>query len=116
MLRLLSDEDVPGDVVGALRQRQPSLDVVRVQEVGLMNTADSRVLEWAAREGRQVFTRDRNTMTAEAWDRVSRGLPMPGVFVVPEEMSIGRAVRELEIIGMASEPSDWEGQVIFLPL
>ena len=116
MLRLLSDEDVPGDIVRGLRQRQPSLDVVRVQEVGLMSAADSRVLEWAAGEGRQVFTRDRSTMTAEAWDRVSRGLPMPGVFVIPEEMTIGRAVRELEVIGMASEPADWEGQVIFLPL
>src|SRR5438874_1531099 len=75
MLRLLSDEDVPGDIVRGLRQRQPSLDVVRVQEVGLMSAADSRVLKWAAREGRQVFTRDRNTMTAEAWDRVARGCP-----------------------------------------
>ena len=113
---LLSDEDVPGDIVRGLRQRQPSLDVVRVQEAGLMSAADSRVLDWAAREARQVFTRDRNTMTAEAWDRVTRGWPMPGVFVIPEEITIGRAVRELEIIGMASEPADWEDQVIFLPL
>jgi hypothetical protein len=116
MLRLLSDEDVPGDIVRGLRQRQPSLDVVRVQEAGLMSTADFRILEWAAREGRQVFTRDRNSMTAEAWGRVTRGLSMPGVFVIPEEMTIGRAVRELEVIGMASDPADWEGQVIFLPL
>ena len=75
MLRLLSDEDVPGDIVRGLRQRQPSLDVVRVQEAGLMSAADSRVLEWAAGEGRQVFTRDRSTMTAEAWIALAEVCP-----------------------------------------
>jgi hypothetical protein len=90
--------------------------VVRVQEVGLMTAADSLILEWAAREGRQVFSRDRNTMTAEAWDRVARALPMPGLFIIPEEMTIGQAVRELEILGMVSEPAEWEGQVAYLPL
>jgi hypothetical protein len=66
MLRLLSDEDVPRDVVFALRQRQPNLDVVRVHEVGLLSVPDAVILEWAAQESRQVFTRDRNTMTAAA--------------------------------------------------
>jgi hypothetical protein len=116
MLRLLSDEAVPGDIVRGLRQRQPSLGVVRVQEVGLMSVIDAGVLEWAAREGRQVFTRDRNTMTADAWDRVARGLTMPGLFVIPEDLPIGQAVRELEIIAVASEPGEWHNRVVFLPL
>jgi hypothetical protein len=116
MLRLLSDEDVPGDIVVGLRERQPSLDIVRVQEVGLMSVADAGVLKWAAQERRQVFTRDRNTMTAAAWDRVARSLPMPGVFVIPEDMAIGRAVRELEFIALASQSDEWEGRVVYLPL
>jgi hypothetical protein len=76
MLRLLSDEDVPGEIIHALRQRQPDLDISRVQEVGLMHTDDSVILAWAAAQGRQVL-RDRNTMTAAAWERVNQGLPMP---------------------------------------
>gem|GEM_PF-2599979 len=35
MLRLLADEDGHGDIVAGLRRRQPALDVVRVQNVGL---------------------------------------------------------------------------------
>ena len=35
MLRLLTDEDVHGDIVDGLRRRQPALDLVRVQDVGL---------------------------------------------------------------------------------
>jgi hypothetical protein len=116
MLRLLSDEDVPGDIVRGLRQRQPSLDVMRVQEVGLVSVPDAAVLEWAAGEGRQVFTRDRNTMTAAAWERVARNLPMPGLCVIREEMRIGEVVRELELIALASEPDEWRDRVVFLPL
>jgi hypothetical protein len=115
-VRFLSDEDLPGDIVLALRRRQPLLDIVRVQEVGLIRTPDPDVLEWAARERRQVVTRDRNTMTAHAYQRVVAGLPMPGIFVVPEDMSIGQAVKELELIALASESADWNDQVIFLPL
>jgi hypothetical protein len=47
---------------------------------------------------------------------VERGLPMPGLFVIPEAMTIGQAVRELEVIGMASEIDDWRDGVVFLPL
>ena len=115
MLRLLSDEDITGAIVAGLRQRQPSLDIVRVQEVGLMQTPDPDILEWAASEGRQILTRDRKTMTRHAHDRVVQGLPMAGVFVIPEHMPIGVAVKEIEFLALASELDDWRGRVIFLP-
>ncbi len=115
-IQFLSDEDVPGDIVRGLRQRQPLLDVVRVQEVGLTSADDPDVLEWAAREGRPIFTRDRNTMTRFAIERVTQGLPMPGIFVIPEDMSIGQAIKELELIALASPPDEWRDRVIFLPL
>src|SRR5438105_1763725 len=115
MLRLLSDEDVPGDIVKGLRQRQPGLDLVRVQEVGLMSTPDPDILEWAAREDRQIFTRDRNTMTAHASDRVARGLPMLGIIVLPEFMPIGQAITELEFLALESDSDEWHNCVVFLP-
>lgn len=116
MLRMLSDEDVPGDIIQGLRQRQPGLDMIRVQEVGLMHTPDPDILEWAAREGRQICTRDRRTMTRHAYERVAQGLPMPGVFVIPEELPVGKAVKELELIALLSDSDEWRDRVIFLPL
>ena len=115
-LRLLSDEDVPRSIVRGLRKRHPALDVVRVQEVGLMNTPDSEILEWAANEGRLIFTRDVQTMTAAAIERVTIGLTMLGVFVIPERMPVGQAIRELEIIAIASSPDEWRNRVVFLPV
>ena len=48
MLLLLFDEDVHGDIVTGLRRRQPALDCVRVQDVGLAHTPDAIILDWAA--------------------------------------------------------------------
>jgi len=82
----------------------------------LRSAADAAVLEWAASEDRQVFSRDHKTMIAEAWYRVAQGVRMPGLFVIPEDMPIGQAVRELEMIVLASEPDEWRERVIFMPL
>lgn len=48
ILRLLADENFNGDVVRALLLRQPDLDIVRVQDVGLAGIADPDILAWAA--------------------------------------------------------------------
>lgn len=58
MLRLLADENFNGDVVRALLLRQPDLDVVRVQDVGLAGIADLRILAWAAVNDRIILTHD----------------------------------------------------------
>ena len=115
-IRFLTDEDVPGGIVSALRNRHPSLDVVRVQEVGLRSAGDDDILEYAAQQDRILITRDRNTMTGHAYQRVICGLAMPGVIVIPEGMSVGEASRELELISLASEAGEWRDRVIFLPL
>ena len=56
MIRLLIDEDVHGDIVNGLQRRQPALDMVRVQDVGLRHTPDPIILEWAAQQGRVVVS------------------------------------------------------------
>lgn len=77
MLAFLTDEDFQGGVVRALRHQRADLDVVRVQEVGLMGQPDSVILEWAAQHQRVLLTHDVNTMTKEAYARATAGLPMP---------------------------------------
>jgi predicted nuclease of predicted toxin-antitoxin system len=64
MLPLLSDEDLQGAIVDGLLLHHPSIDLVRVKDVGLMQTADDVILEVAARQNRVILTHDRNTMTA----------------------------------------------------
>jgi hypothetical protein len=44
MLRLLGDENFNNDIVRGLLLRDPTVDLVRVQDVGLMRAADPAVL------------------------------------------------------------------------
>jgi len=72
MFRLLADENRNHDLMRGVLRRLPSLDLARVQDVGLREVDDPGVLEWAARDGRIVLTHDVNTMPAFAYDRIRR--------------------------------------------
>ena len=75
MLRLLADENLDYDLVrGALRLR-PTLDFVRIQDVGLSGVNDSDTLTWSAREGRVVLN-DVKTMIRFTLDGLSSGLKL----------------------------------------
>jgi hypothetical protein len=75
MLLLVTDEDVHDAIIRGLRRREPSLDIVRVVDVGLDHTPDPIILEWAATQARVLVTGDLNTMVGFSWGRVHAGLP-----------------------------------------
>ena len=82
MLRLLADENFNGDIVRALLLRQPDLDIVRVQDVGLAGVDDPDILAWAAANDRIVLTHDRATLPDYAYERLAAVEKLPGVFIV----------------------------------
>ncbi|MGH9898353.1 MAG: DUF5615 family PIN-like protein [Pyrinomonadaceae bacterium] len=116
MLQLLSDEDFNNRILRGLRRRLPTLDIVRVQEVGLLTHSDPEVLEWAAQEGRVLLTHDVATMIKYAYNRITDGLPMPGVIAISQYLQISVAIDELEILANCSLEGEWQGQVVHLPL
>jgi hypothetical protein len=116
MLRLAADENLNNNIVRGLLRRQPELDIVRVQDVGLSGADDPTVLEWAAQEGRVLLTHDVSTVTRYAYDRVRAGQPMPGVFEVSRDVPIGRAIEDILLLVEYSLDGEWEGQVRYLPL
>src|SRR5207248_10975362 len=94
MLRLLADENFNGDIVRGLLLRQPDLDMVRVQDLGLAGADDPDILAWAAENNRIVLTHDRATMVDYAYERVAAGEGMPGVFILNDRFPIGQAIQE----------------------
>ncbi len=100
--RFLTDEDFDNDILRALLQRLPDLDVIRAQDVGLTRTADPAILEWAATQGRILLTHDVTTMKRYAFDRVANGLPMPGVFVVSQIKPLGLIIEHLVLLAECS--------------
>lgn len=115
-LRLAADENFDGRIVRGLLRILPDLDLVRAQDTPLAEADDDEVLDWAAREERLMLTHDVGTMTAAAWKRVRAGLPMPGLIEIGSRHPIGEAIEEVQLIVLASEPGELEGQVLFLPL
>lgn len=113
MLKFLMDEDVPRFFLTQLRLHSPSIDIVRVVDVGLGETPDPVILQWAADNGRVLITRDAGTMTKFARERMRNGLPFPGVIVVRQAVPIGPALRQ--IIRYATETTvEMRGQVVFI--
>ncbi|MDE3089225.1 MAG: DUF5615 family PIN-like protein [Chloroflexota bacterium] len=115
-LRFLVDEDFDNDILRGLLRRKPELDIVRAQDVGLGETADPKILEWAADEDRVLLTHDVSTMTVHAYARVDAGLPMPGVFAVSQSIPIAQAIADILLLAECSIEGEWINQVRYLPL
>jgi Domain of unknown function (DUF5615) len=73
MLRFAADENLNGDIVRGLLRRNPTLDIVRIQDVGLSGADDPSVLQWAADQGRILITHDISTLAKHAFDRTAAG-------------------------------------------
>ena len=105
MLRFAADENC--DIVRGLLRRNPKLDIIRIQDVGLSGADDPSVLQWAADQGRVVITHDISTLAKHALDRVVAGQPMPGVFEVRSIAPIGQTIDDLILLAECSIEGEW---------
>src|SRR3970040_2245335 len=115
MLALAADENFNNDIVRGLLRRKPDLDIVRIQDVGLSGADDLRILEWAAQAERVLLTHDVSTIAAYAYERLSAGLPMPGVFEVGRDAPVAAVIEDILLLAEYSLEGEWEGQVRYLP-
>jgi predicted nuclease of predicted toxin-antitoxin system len=117
MIRLLADENLNYDIVRGVVRRRPTLDVVRVQAVGLSEAGDPEVLAWAAKEQRVVLTHDVNTMTRVGIERITLGEHMAGLFIVHQQsMTLSVIIDDLILLDECSDTSEWFGRNLYLPL
>jgi hypothetical protein len=116
LLRLLADENFNGSIIRGLVRRQPKVDMVRAQDVGLSGVDDCTVLAWAASEGRVLLTHDQKTMPKYAYERAVAGLSMPGVCIGDTDLSVQQAIDDILLLVECSEEHEWEEQVRYLPL
>lgn len=63
MIRLLADENFDNTIVRGLVRRNPDVDILRVQDIGLSGEDDPTVLAWAADDRRILLTHDVATIT-----------------------------------------------------
>lgn len=56
MVGFLADENFNNHIVRGVLRQNPSVDILRIQDVDLSGANDPTVLEWAAQHGRVVVT------------------------------------------------------------
>ncbi len=113
-LAFYMDQHVPRAITSGLRLR--GVDVLTAYEDGASAWDDSALLDRASALKRALFTQD-DDLLGEAAKRLREGIPFYGVIHAhPLRASIGRCVRDLEMIAKAGEPEDMVNTVCFLPL
>lgn len=116
MIRLLADENLDLAIVNGLIRVLPSVDFVRVQDVGLSGMSDPIILAWAADENRVLVTHDLKTIPDFAYKRVSDGLPMPGVIGIRRLTPLGSAISDLHLMVECSTPEELKNMVYRIPI
>lgn len=116
MIRFVADENFNNHIVRGLLLRNPEVDIVRIQDVGLSSADDPTILEWAVKENRVLLTHDVETMPDFAYTRVRARLPIPAIFIVNQDDPIGQVIDDLLLIVECSEENEWDGQIHYLPL
>jgi len=98
MISLAADENFNNRVVRGLVRCNRLLDIVRIQDAGLIGADDRTVLQWAADNRRIIVTHDVSTMVRHAQRRVKAGLTMSGLFACSRDVPIGVAISDLLLL------------------
>ena len=114
--RFLADADLHRAIVTGVIRREPAIDFLTAQAAGLRRVKDPQVLVLAAEQQRVLVSHDVGTMPRHFRGFKETGNSSPGVFLIPQSLEIGRAIDELLLIWLASEASEWENRLEWLPL
>jgi hypothetical protein len=117
--RFLTDEGFNMDVTLGLRRRCPVMDVMTVQEAGLLHIDDHALLQATQRLDRILLSHDTHTMRDHFYAVLAQqpaGTHLPGVLLVAQEAPIGKAIEWIAEVWLASRHEEWRDMVEFLLL
>jgi predicted nuclease of predicted toxin-antitoxin system len=116
VIAFLVDHNFNEHIMDGLTRRDPTLEFTHVRDVGLAAAPDQEILEWAAAHRLVLLTHDRKTVPPLALARITEGLPMPGVFLLRDDLPIGQAIDELLIAAVCLLPAECENLIRYFPL
>jgi hypothetical protein len=113
----LVDEDTHSGLGAALRQVQPTIDVIKVGDPGApaLHTLDPDLLVAAEGLQRILVTRDKSTMPGHLIDHFAAGRHTAGVIMLRQGATWPTLVQELVHQWATTEAADWVDRTIYLP-
>jgi Domain of unknown function (DUF5615) len=114
-VRFLADADLNKAILNGLLRREPSVDFLEAHAARLHGKKDPEVLALAAGDRRVLVSHDVGTMPSHFRAFRDGGRWSAGVFPVPQTLDVGTAIEELLLVWLASEASEWENRLDWLP-
>ncbi len=113
-LRYYMDQHVPAQITDGLRRR--GIDVLTAYEDGQSKESDEDLLARATALGRILFSQDTDFLIISGqWQRAGRDF-VGIVYAHQLNVTIGRAIRDLELLARVVEPEEMSNRVEYLPL
>ncbi len=113
-MQFLFDEHIDPALARGLLREDDTLDIVeaRLEHHG---ESDENLIEWCTQHNYLLVTRDVNTLIGFAYQRIKESIPTCGVIVLRQQSNLGSLIQDLLLLARASEVSEWQNQVIYLP-
>ncbi|MSP12244.1 MAG: hypothetical protein EXR62_04710 [Chloroflexi bacterium] len=113
-LPLYMDHHVPSAITLGLRRR--GVDVTTTQEDEATQFDDETLLERATQLGRVLYSQDRDLLRI-ARRRLGTGQDFSGLIYAHQlNITIGKAIRDLELMAGVLDLEDMRNQIEFIPL
>jgi hypothetical protein len=116
-LRFMFDEDVNQDLVAALRNVEPAIDVIVVGLAGAprKGTLDPDVLRAAETLGRTLISNDLSTMKDHLTDHFNAGRHTCGLILLRSGFPLARYVADIHLIWFVETPAEWVDRTDYIP-
>jgi hypothetical protein len=117
-IKYLIDENVNPIYTIQLRRIKADLTVRAVGEVGTppQSTLDPEILDWCQKYEFILVTNNRSSMPIHLADHIEKGCYIPGILILNPDLSIGQNLDELILIAEGVFDSEYQNQIIFLPI
>lgn len=112
----LINHDFNDHILRGVLRREPLIKFVKARDVGLDQSDDNAILDYAAKKQMIVLSHDVNTMSAAAYSRIENSDPMNGLLLVHQKTALAPIIDDIILIWSSSEGEEWVNEVRFLPL
>ncbi|MEM6647035.1 MAG: DUF5615 family PIN-like protein [Bacteroidota bacterium] len=113
-IALYMDHHVPRAISTGLRLR--GVDVLTAQDDGAQTLDDGALLDRSTALERVLFSQDDDFLIEAALRQTAKQAFAGIVYAHQLRISIGRCIRDLELIVKLGDPEELSSQVLFLPL
>lgn len=117
-VRFLLDENITPLVRDIAVRAYPQLDIACIGDAGCppKGTGDEDILRFVSQSSQVLITRNRKSMPRHVSNIEGQGITHWGVFQVREGTTLHQLVEQLHLLAEASEPTEWVGKQMWIPM